>query len=494
MALSPAVLETLVAEADPASFRAFVADLWAARGRTVRQTGETVVVTAPDRPEQTLYPLPAGAEPSVPADVDVVVAARDLPADAVLPGVEVVDVADLHQIVRYAVESDDAQRLLADHFEYEPDAEPDGVPALDDSPPPPTTDVATDRAGTPQPSTATDASSPAGDTSVVDGDPAATDDETSSAATGDETTSAATGWVTSRRLLLATLAGGVLAGVGLDRGLGYVTDGDSPADEASAPSGGPDSTETPTPRTVSAPGVSAAGVEDAGALAAAHVSELVDTGYELAASRTVHGLDRQLRSSLSVHVRLATDRAYLVTVATAGPEAPVLLGEPPSAATFWSDGDVYLRRLPHDDGTVTYNSFEPPGGFVASWRYWVTTVPFGGQDGTPERYFRTVFDAIPTTFVGRTTVGGTDRYRLVNVARTPSRRTADLERLLGVDAPRNVDLTASVDERGLVRSFDVSFDGAVGNSPVTVQRTIEYTAVGQTTVDRPSWYDRAVEK
>ncbi len=505
MGLSAATLERLVSGADPEEFAAFVADLWAARGFETRRSHDGIYVSARGQDDETLYRVAAGTDPAVAPDADVVVTAGDLPADAVPAGARVVDAADLYRLLRYAVEPAVADRLLSDHFDYEPTPAADR-PTDDAATEPDATDPADDdrAVSTPAASPAVDSTAPTpqappwldSPADAPSGDGAAGGDGGAVGSGGAED-DGATGPTAgpSRRALLAAAAGGVLVGVGVDRGIRYVTSGDSPAGGASAEGGSPEPTETGTPaeRPVYAPGVSAAGVDDAEALAAAHARGLVDTSYELAATRTVHGADRQLRSSLSVRVQLAADRTYLVSVATSGPEAPVLLGEPPASAAYWSDGDVYLRRFSPGDGNATYNSFEPPDGFTASWRYWVTTVPFGGQDGTPEQYFGTVFDAIPTTLVGRATVGGDHVYRLANAGRTPRRSKARLDGVLDVQNARNVDLTASIDERGIVRSFDVTFDGDVENGPVAVQRSVEYTAVGETSVDRPSWYDRAIE-
>ncbi len=48
-----------------------------------------------------------------------------------------------------------------------------------------------------------------------------------------------------------------------------------------------------------------------------------------------------------------------------GPGAP---GRPPATASFWSDGDRYLRRLARDNQTI-YNEYDPPDSYAGTWRY-----------------------------------------------------------------------------------------------------------------------------
>lgn len=468
MALSAAEFTALVSTAPETVFEAFVVDLWDARGRELRRDGATFVLqTEPDR-ERTLSVV-ARAEKltSETRESDVVVTATDASAiDAA--GVDVVDIDDLYRMIRYAVDRDVADRLLATHFDYEPPASADSVEPES---------TVTDRDATPR--TAGDPAAAAGPVPFPDAEPDGAPEPTRETARSDASTEGR-----SRRALLAAVGGGVLAGVGLSAAAQLVAGGDT---ETAAR----EQTVTPSRPSVTAPGVSATGVVDASALGAAHTDALEDVGYTLSTTRTVHDMEQRLRSSLSLEVALDSTRTYLTTVATAGPDAPVLLGSPPSQATYWSDGEVYLRAF-STDGETTYNSFRPPDGHASTWQYWVNTVPFGGQVGTATRYFSTLFGAVPTTLVDEATVDGTTVYRLRNTQSTPQRSTAELEAVLDLDAVRDIDLTAGVDDRGIVRSLGLAHVGD-GPDPVTVRREITYTDIGDTSVGRPPWYDRALD-
>lgn len=250
--------------------------------------------------------------------------------------------------------------------------------------------------------------------------------------------------------------------------------------------GGDESTPTLTPaerpETASyPPGVAADGVVSPDALAEAHTERDDAVSYTLVSNRTVRYANGTVRSGLSVRVRLAENRTYLTELETAGPRGPVLLGLPPAAATYWSDGTTYARKLSRD-GQVTYNTFSPPDQYTATWRFWTRTVAFGGRSGYAGQTVRETFSAIPTRLAGRETRNGTVVYRLVGTTATSTDFAAP-----EIDTVSDLSFAATVDADGLVRSLSYRFDGTVDGEPVTVRRTIAYRRVGSTSVGRPSW-------
>jgi len=233
-----------------------------------------------------------------------------------------------------------------------------------------------------------------------------------------------------------------------------------------------------------APGVTHEGVTNPRALADAHADVIAEPSYRLTVNRTVRDPNGTVRERLTLDLALASDRAYLVDTATAGQDAPVFLGTPPASATFWSNGSTYVRKLTRDDRT-TYNQFTPVEG-AGTWRYWAQTVPFGGGRATPQAFLTRTFRAVDTTVVGRAAANGTTAYRL--------RGNATTERLEeGIADPRNVSLTATVTDEGLVRSLSLQYVGTIDGERVIVTRTVAYRNVGATTVERPSWFDSAVD-
>lgn len=236
------------------------------------------------------------------------------------------------------------------------------------------------------------------------------------------------------------------------------------------------------------PGVTSRRVVDAGTLGRAHARSIDNTSYVVASNRTVRYVNGTLRSHLVTRVAVDDDRRFHTSTSTAGPEAPVFIGAPPADAAYWSNGTTYLRRLTRD-GQTAYAELDPPDTWVGTWRYWAEVVPFGARNNRPSTYYAAVFSAIPVRVVDRESGDGTTLYRLeghvdwtVSGEMFPG-RTRSIE---------NVRLVALVDGSGLVRSLELKYTGTVDGEPVHVERTIRYTDVGATTVDRPTWYDRAV--
>lgn len=99
-----AAFRTLLADCSRSAFAAFVADLWRARGETVRREGERVVVD-----EEVLHPvLDPGEEP--PGDGRLVVAART-GAD-----VDAVGADSLYEMLLYGVDRERAAAIFETHF------------------------------------------------------------------------------------------------------------------------------------------------------------------------------------------------------------------------------------------------------------------------------------------------------------------------------------------------------------------------------------------
>lgn len=235
-----------------------------------------------------------------------------------------------------------------------------------------------------------------------------------------------------------------------------------------------------------APGVTDAGVTDPLVLAEAHESVLVNTSFRLTANRTVRYANGTLREHLSVDVAVTADGTYLASAATAGPAAPVFLGRPPANGTYWSNGSVYVRKLTRD-GRTTYTRFEPPGNGAGTWQYWTRTVPFGGEQATPGAFYGALFADVPSQVDGQTRTDDGTAYRVSGTSATSS-RDADELRDVG-----NVRLVATIRDDGLVESLSLRYQAVVDGQPVLVERTVRYRAVGSTAVERPSWFEKAVE-
>jgi hypothetical protein len=235
------------------------------------------------------------------------------------------------------------------------------------------------------------------------------------------------------------------------------------------------------------PGVTADGVIDPATLADAHVAVTENASYTVVSNRTIRYTNGSLVSRLSVRLRLAADRQFHVRTTTGGPDGPLLLGTPPAAAEYWSNGSVYVRALTRE-GRTTYNRFSPPDTFVGTWRYWRSTVPFGGQDGHARETIHNLFSDVPTALAGTASAGTTTVYRLAGEgARDDSFAKA------GSGPVDGVTVAAEVTEDGLVRRFDLSYVTFVDGHSARVNWTLSYLEVGNTTAPAPEWFDRAVD-
>ena len=254
-----------------------------------------------------------------------------------------------------------------------------------------------------------------------------------------------------------------------------------------------DSTTTVTPAPVPEdvtypPGIGPSGVVDPATLGETHAAILADTSYTIVSNRTISGPNGSLRSSLDVRVALAADRSYHARAATAGPEGPVFMGLPPARGEYWSNGTVYVSLLERGDGW-TASRFTPPNAFAGTWRYWRSTVAFGGGASFSLETLRSLFDSIPTTLVGTRAIDGTTLYLLAG----DSAVSADFAKA-GTGRVSNVSFRAVVTEAGVVRSFDLSYQRQAGSDPIAVDWHLRYEDVGSTKVDPPAWVGAAISQ
>lgn len=250
-------------------------------------------------------------------------------------------------------------------------------------------------------------------------------------------------------------------------------------------------TAEPTPPRL-APGLNSTGVYDPAELAAAHARVLGNTSYTVSVTQTIRHPNGTLWARRVITVRLAGNESrFFVRLAVSGPNAIGLLGEPPARAVFWSADNERIFRAFTRGNHTTYNTFRPRFspvvGRVGTADYWEDIVVPGGQ---PYGDIAPLFAAVETRLTDRTVRNGTTLYRIDGTAFRDPEPFARSER---VGSPRNVSLRAVVDERGMVRRYRLSYAAVIDGDTVRVRRSIRYTGVGTTTVERPPWYDRALE-
>lgn len=253
-------------------------------------------------------------------------------------------------------------------------------------------------------------------------------------------------------------------------------------------SGGPDpNTDTVTPAPLPTdsglpPGVEPDGVTDAETLAAAHGAVLSESSYTVVSNRTVRAANGSIRSSLDVRLRLSAERNYHADVVVAGPDGTTIIGEPPTHGEYWADDEVYLRRQTIDNRTL-YGRYNESEAYVGTWRFWLGTVAL---ELSPEHDLRRTLRSFETRIADRE--GG--RVHLVG---TEVRSSAFVDRG-DVETVENATLHAFATESGFVESYHVVYDATVDGESVRVRRSVRFAAVGNTTVERPPWYDEAMAR
>lgn len=478
MAAPPAPFRERLAELPPAQRRAFVADLWRARGHRVAPVGERRLVRQASGAADEVAYVGDPADPAIPDDVAVVVTSRAAAELSTATDARVVGPTALYRQLAYAIEPADREDLLAEYFEG----------AL-------TTDTDRD----PGPTGAAPVAQPGGD----DRPRRAGDDERGARAVGPDTPG--DGRRLSRRAVL--IAGGaVIAGVGslAVLGSGGDTGRSDTASPATAAVGDREAGATPTPRpterepgtaTPTEPrpgglGISGERVSAAGRLVAAHRDRLSNTSYRLSATKTVvDGTDR-VTAGLTLAIALSADRGFLAFVTTRGPAGPTVAGEPPVDAAYWSDTERYLRRRTTPTGT-DYGPYEPAGE-LAEWYYWSNVVPFGGHPQTVVSFYRTLFDEIPLRVAEAGDAEGTART-LRNARAGQPTAPAIFDRLDPDDGVTDLDLRLVIDPDGLIRSLSLAYEGRRDGAPRAVTWTVEYAGLGNTSVAPPPWYERSVQ-
>jgi hypothetical protein len=237
-----------------------------------------------------------------------------------------------------------------------------------------------------------------------------------------------------------------------------------------------------------APGLGTDGVFDAGRLASAHRNRLATTSYRLVHNRTVQYADASRAAADPVDgldfvheesVVAPDRRGYTFTkLETSAREW--------SAAAPFSRVDIWFHE------PLVRNRFVDAGGTERYWGF--DDEPAGGPLVAPSNHERVAAElaVVETTVVGQERVDGVAHYRI---------------RGHGLDAdgslptpplatdPRNVSLVGTVDERGVVRSYTLTYDAtfAVDGSRLEVRRVHRLDRVGTASVGRPAWLPTANE-
>lgn len=231
-----------------------------------------------------------------------------------------------------------------------------------------------------------------------------------------------------------------------------------------------------------APGLSTSGVFDVDALVESHRTTLTERGFVLTRNRTV------------VRPNDAASRRPLNTVGVrivVGPGADSYhLTRIERSVREWPFVDTYALIGVWYSEPVVRNRFVDEGRVARYWGQNRAAADGPIRDLTQIRSVRSDLEAVDLRAVGNRTAEGIRVYRLRGT-RFENPDELDVPPLFST--PENVSMVARIDERGVVRSYVLSFDATFGGDPVRVRRTYRITDVGNVTVDRPEWVARANE-
>jgi hypothetical protein len=202
------------------------------------------------------------------------------------------------------------------------------------------------------------------------------------------------------------------------------------------------------------PGVTATGVSDPSALASAHVDAGLGRSYRV--SVETHGLDLAGRETDSFHARVGNASTYLSRTNVTGG----------ARLETYAEGDRVLVQYGTDPPRYEahQSGVSVPGVVVAK---------------RTASHLRTYL-AVERATVTSTSIYGTDVVRIEG---------EDPRRVSGVIGYRVV---AYVEPSGFLRSLRVEYDCTTDRSCSHVTVTVRLSAVNQTSVSRPPWYDEAV--
>ncbi len=242
--------------------------------------------------------------------------------------------------------------------------------------------------------------------------------------------------------------------------------GPDSADRPTAVTPAPVPTDAPAgPGVEPVPGLTTEGVASPVRLAEAHRDRLSEATFTRRTTETISGPDGPRRTTtVTVRANLRDFAFRYLRTQRAAPEYPVRSVTP--ALDLWSNGSYTLSRA-EDDGAVRY-------GVERGLAYGEAVTGITGNEAVVR--VLSAFDLRVNE-----TDGG---YRLTADG---VRRAGDLPIPTLARNLTNATLSAFVTDRGVVRSYRLSYDVTLGGERLRVVETSAVLAVGETRVERPAW-------
>lgn len=291
-------------------------------------------------------------------------------------------------------------------------------------------------------------------------------------------------------LVVLAGCGGVLDG-GRDAPTVTITPASIPTDE---------STPIPTPPPPPLPrGVTELGIKDPDTLANAHMVALEDTSYTFHRVHVERYENGTLRERVATDVLVTTNRSHFYYRHNlSGPAARVSAGTNTVVAAngdrvrvaVYADGARILRAITRNNST-TYGVVRNDVGIPFAPEF--ADLPYiSGMSIDDRNELSDVFHSVRESTVERVTPGIDNRTVALYRIRATRLESGWLTTITPSRTFRNASLSVVVDSRGIIHSYRLRYTGVVNGTTIHVTESIRFTDIGETTIERPPWYDEAI--
>ena len=230
-----------------------------------------------------------------------------------------------------------------------------------------------------------------------------------------------------------------------------------------------------------APGLTADGVTNASALADAHDAAVRRASVTVRSNRSIEYANGTLRQRTTGTVRVGRNgTAYAARYEFTGrplwldPDSPDIV----RTGYYWSAGERTLRTVAFANETTRYEDLSAALG--ASVRRSLTR---------PGQEYERLLEDTETRVIARTTRNGRELY----VVEASGMTSQYFSWYRGFENPRDATMRLLVDERGVVRRHRFAYTATIeATATVRIVERVRYTDLGNTTVERPPWYDEAL--
>lgn len=251
----------------------------------------------------------------------------------------------------------------------------------------------------------------------------------------------------------------------------------------------PGITPAPLPTTQSShPVVSTSGIKSPNALADAHAG-ILNTSYTVKVTQTVRTEHGTFVIRRVLTARVGDGGAYHAELKVAGPLVADLIDTPQARSEFWSDGDRLLRAYSTGNQTrydPNAPSYDPTIVLAGNLEYWITMILINQP---PRGDIYRLFSTAETQVRDTVDSGNRKQYIIDSSAITNESR---LNRVISVGSPTTIDFRAVVTPHGLVREYRLEYATRRGPKTEQVVRTVKFSAIGETEITRPPWYNAAI--